>query len=302
MELIKDYDCVIDYHPGKANVVADALSRKSMRALRALNAHLSLLDDATVVAELVARPEMLNQVLEAQKRDEKISAIVKQIGDSKETEFSVKDKGFLYYKDRVCVPNDDKLKKAILKEAHSGSFAIHPSSTKMYQDLKMSLWWSGMKRDVSEFVTKCLVCRRVKAEHQIPSGLLQPIRIPEWKWDRITIDFVVGLPLTGRKHDSVWVVVDRLTKSAQFLPVRTDYSLDKLAELYIKEIVRLHGIHISIISDRDPRFTLRFRGKNARGLGHSIEFQYSVPPADGWTVRESDPDSGRYAKELCDQL
>ena len=115
-----------------------------------------------------------------------------------------------------------------------------------------------MKRDVSEFVTKCLVCQREKVEHQVPSGLLQSIRIPEWKWDRITMDFVVGLPLTGRKHDSVWVVVDRLTKSTRFLPVRTDYSLNKLAELYIKEIVRLHGIPLSIISDGDPRFTLRF--------------------------------------------
>ena len=145
MELIKDYDCVIDYHPGKANVVADALSRKSMQTLRALNAHLSLSDDGIVVAELVARPEMLNQVLEAQKRDEKISAILKQVGDGKETEFSLKDKGFLYYKDQVCVPNDDELKKAILEKAHSGSFAIHPGSTKMYQDLKMSFWWSEMK-------------------------------------------------------------------------------------------------------------------------------------------------------------
>ena len=84
---------------------------------------------------------------------------------------------------------------------------------------------------MSEFVTKCLVCQRVKAEHQVPLGLLQPIRISEWKWDRITMDFVVGLPLTRRRHDLVWVVVDRLTKSAHFLPVRIDYSLDKLEEL-----------------------------------------------------------------------
>ena len=124
-----------------------------------------------------------------------------------------------------------------------------------------------MKRDVSEFVTKCLVCQKVKVEHQVPLGLLQPIRIPEWKWDRITMDFVVGLPLTRRRHDSVWVIVDQLTKSAHFLPVRTDYSLDKLAELYIKEIVRLHGIPVSIISDRDPRFTSRFWGKLQEALG-----------------------------------
>ena len=170
----------------------------------------------------------------------------------------MKEDGSLYYKDWVCVTNDSELRKAILEEAHSGSFAMRPSSTKMYQDLKVSYWWSRMKRDVLEFVTKCLVCKKVKAEHQVPSGLLQPIRIRKWKWDRITMDFVVGLPLTRRKHDSVWVVVDRLTKSAHFLPVRTDYSLDKLAKLYISEIVRLLGIPISIISDRDQRFTSRF--------------------------------------------
>ena len=126
MELIKDYECVIDYHPGKANVVANTLSRKSMQTLRVLNAHLSLSDNGTVVAELIVRPNMLNRVLEAQKNDEKIFAIVKQIEDRKETEFEVKEDGVLYYKDRVCVPDDNDLKKAILDEAHSGSFVFIP--------------------------------------------------------------------------------------------------------------------------------------------------------------------------------
>ena len=277
---------MIDYHPGKANVVVDALSRKTVQTLRVLNSHLSLSDDGTVEAELIARPNLLNQVLEAQKNDEKIYAIIKQIGNGKETEYIVNENGMLYYKDRVCVPYDNDLRKVILEEAHSGSFVIYLGSTKMYQDLKMSFWWSGMKRDVSEFVTKCLVCQRVKAKHQFPSGLLQPIRIPEWKWDRITMDFVVGLPLTGRKHDSVWVVVDRLTKSAHFLPVRTDYSLDKLAELYIKEIVLLQGIHVSIISDRDPRLTLRFWGKLQEALGTRLNFNTAFhPQTDGQSER-----------------
>ena len=170
----------------------------------------------------------------------------------------MKEDKFLYYRDRICIPNGVELKKSILEEAHNGSFSMHPSSTKMYQDLKTSYWWFRMKRDVSKFVTKCMVCQKVKAGHQVPSGLLQPVRIPEWKWDRITMDFVVELPLTRRKHDSVWVVVDQLKKSAHFLPIRTDYSLDKLDELGIEEIVRLHGIPMSIISDKDPRFTSRF--------------------------------------------
>ena len=128
-----------------------------------MNAHLSLSDDGTVVAKLIARPSLLNQVLEAQRKEEKIAAIINHIRNGKETEFTVNKNGVLYYKDRVCVPDCNDLRKSILEEAQSGSFAIHPGSTKMYRDLKMSFWWSGMKRDVSEFVTKCLVCQRIKA-------------------------------------------------------------------------------------------------------------------------------------------
>ena len=126
---------------------------------------MSLLDDGTIVA-------VLNRMLEAQKSDEKIFTIVSQNREGKETEFSMNEDEFLYYRDRVCVPNDDELKKSILEEAHSVSFAMHPGSTKMYQGLKTSYWWFGMKRDVSKFVTKCMVCQKVKVEHQVLLGLL----------------------------------------------------------------------------------------------------------------------------------
>ena len=170
---------MIDYHLGKANAVANALSIKSVKTLRALNAHLSLTDDGEIVAKLIARPDLLNRVLEAQNNYEKICAIVSQIREGKGTEFFMNEDGSLYYKYRVCVTNDSELKKAILEVADSGSFSMHPGSTKMYQDLKVLYWWSGMKRDVSEFVTKCMVSQKVKAEHHVPSGLLQPIRISE---------------------------------------------------------------------------------------------------------------------------
>ena len=113
---------------------------------------------------------------------------------------------------------------------------------------------------------------------QILLALVATIRIFEWKWDRITMDFVVGLPLTGRKYDSIWVVVDRLTKLTHFLPVRTDYSLDNLAKLYIKEIVQLHGIPVSIISDRDLWFNLRFWGKLQEALGTQLNFNTAFHP------------------------
>ena len=115
-----------------------------------------------------------------------------------------------------------------------------------------------MKRYVTEYVSKCLTCQQVKDEHQVPTGLLNPLPIPQWKWDNITMDFLSGFPSHNRKHDSVWVIVDKLTKSAHFIPVRIDYSMDRLTELYVDEIVRLHGVQLSIVSDRDPRFTSRF--------------------------------------------
>ena len=131
----------------------------------------------------------------------------------------------------------EELRKRILTEAHSSKYAMHLGATKMYHNLKTHYWWNGMKRDVAKYIGQCLVCQQVKAEHQVPSGLLQQITIPEWKWERITMDFVTALPLTQRKHDAVWVIVDRLTKSAHFLLIRINYSLERLAKLYIDEIV-----------------------------------------------------------------
>ena len=115
-----------------------------------------------------------------------------------------------------------------------------------------------MKKDISQYMSKCLTCQQVNVEHQVPSGFLNPLPIPQWKWDNITMDFISGFPLTQRKQDSDWVIVDRLTKSAHFLPVQLDYSMDRLAELYVSEIVKLHGIPLSIVSNRDPWFTSRF--------------------------------------------
>ena len=112
-----------------------------------------------------------------------------------------------------------------------------------------------MKKEIAEFIAKCLTCQQIKAEHQAPSGKLQYLSIPEWKWEKITMDFIVGLPHTFRKHDVVWVIIDRLTKSAHFLPIQQGDPLDKLARWYVAEIVRLHGVPISIVSDADPRFT-----------------------------------------------
>nr|GEW84261.1 putative nucleotidyltransferase, ribonuclease H [Tanacetum cinerariifolium] len=114
----------------------------------------------------------------------------------------------------------------------------------MYQDLKKFYWWPNMKANITTFVSKCLTCAKVKAELQKPSGLLQQPEIPEWKWEKITMDFVLGLPRTPSGYDSIWVIVDRLTKSTHFLPMKKKDSIEKLAQLYLREIVCWHGVPV----------------------------------------------------------
>ncbi|KAG8473026.1 hypothetical protein CXB51_034903 [Gossypium anomalum] len=246
-----------------------------------MNTRLKILNDGLILAELRARPMFLQEISEAQKNDQDLQAKRKQCEDNTGSDFRIGSDGYLMFKNWICVPKNDELIQKILHEAHNGCLAVHPGSMKMYNDLKKMYWWSGMKRDISEFVSKCLVCQQVKAEHQVPSRLLQPIMVPEWKWDRITMDFISGLPLTPGKKNAIWVIVDRLTKSAHFIPVCTNYSLNKLAELYIREILRLHGIPLSIILDRDPRFTSRFWQRLQEALGSwerylpLVEFAYN---------------------------
>ncbi|GKC50024.1 reverse transcriptase domain-containing protein [Tanacetum coccineum] len=168
-----------------------------------------------------------------------------------------RDDGSLYFLDRIWVPLVGDVRITIMDEAHKSKYSVHPRADKMYYDLRDMYWWPGMKRDIATYVSKCLTCSKVKAEHQMPSGLLQQPEIPEWKWDKITMDFITKLPRSKNGHDTIWVIVDRLTKSAHFLAIREDYSTKRLARIYIDEIVARHGVLMSIILDRDGRFTSR---------------------------------------------
>ena len=145
-----------------------------------------------------------------------------------------------------------------MEEKYYSTYDMHPRSTKMYKTMKENYWWKGMKNDIVEFISKCLIYQQVKAEHKYPIGLLQSLSIFEWKWEHITIDFMVGLPKTQQGQNVIWVIMNRLTKSEHFLPVKTNYNLNKLAELYMNEIVRFHRALVSIVLNRDPRFTSRF--------------------------------------------
>ncbi|KAD3639972.1 hypothetical protein E3N88_29195 [Mikania micrantha] len=165
-------------------------------------------------------------------------------------------------------------------------YSVHPGADKMYQDLRSFYWRPGMKKDIATYVGKCITCAKVKAEHQKPSGLLEQPKIPQWKWEQIAMDFITKLPRTSSGHDLIWVIVDRLTKSAHFLPIRETYKMEKLARLYIDEIVVRHGVPLSIISDRDSRFTSRFWQSLQQSLGTSVNLNTAYhPQTDGQSER-----------------
>jgi len=271
LEFLKDYNFQLSCHPGKANVVADALSRKFLRISALMVKELELIEqfrDLSLVCELTPgsvklgmlklTSNILEEIKVGQKEGLELVDRMVLVKQGKGVDFRLDQNGVLMFRDRVCVPDVPELKKRILDEGHQRSLSIHPGATKMYQDLKRLFWWPGMKKAIAEFVYACLVCQKSKIEHQKPSRLMQPLFVPEWKWDSISINFVGALSKTVKGFDSIWVVVDQLTKSTHFIPIKTGMSVAKLAEIYIEEVVRLHGIPSSIVSDRDPRFTYKF--------------------------------------------
>nr|GEZ06802.1 reverse transcriptase domain-containing protein [Tanacetum cinerariifolium] len=182
--------------------------------------------------------------------------------------FEIRSNGIQCFKGRIWLPLFGGIIDMIMHESHKSKYSIHLGSDKMYQDLKKLYWWPNIKTDIATFVSKCLTCAKVKAEHQKPSGLLQQPKIPKWKWEKITMDFVSGLPRTPSGYDSIWVIVDRLTK---------------------------HGVHVSIISDRDSLFTSRFWETLQKALGTQLNLSTAYH-------LEMDGQSERMIQTLKDML
>ncbi|GJR00641.1 putative reverse transcriptase domain-containing protein [Tanacetum coccineum] len=283
LELLSDYDCEIRYHPGKANVVADALSRKEWSKPLRVQA-------LVMTIGLDLPKQILNAPTEARKpenvKNEDVGGML--LENSKDPEKFRTEKleprtdGTLCFNGRSWLPCYGDLRTVIMHESHKSKYSIHPGADKMYQDIKKLYWWPNMKSNIATYVRKCLTCAKVKAKHQRPSGLLVQPDIPQWKWDNITMDFVTKLPKLSQGYDTIWVIVDRLTKSAIFVPMRETDPMKKLERMYLKEVVTRHGIPVSITCNRDQRFASNFWRSLQKALGTNLDMSTTYhPQTDG---------------------
>nr|GEX11918.1 putative reverse transcriptase domain-containing protein [Tanacetum cinerariifolium] len=281
LKLLSSYDCDIRYHSRKANVVADTLSRKERiepLRVRALVMTIGLdLPKQILKAQIEAlKPKNLE--------NEDVGGMIRK--DIPKEKLEPCANGTLCLNGRSWLPCYGDLRSVIMHESHKSKYSVYPGSDKMYQDMKKLYWWPNMKANIATYVSKYLTCTRVKDEHQRPSGLLVQPTIPEWKWDNITMDFITKLPKSSQGFDTIWVIVDRLTKLAHFLPIRENDSLDKLARLYLNRIVARHGIPVSIICDRDGRFTSNLWRSFQKALGTDISMSTAYhPKTDGQSER-----------------
>jgi hypothetical protein len=205
-------------------------------------------------------PTLQEQIIMAQIGDKGVQVIKEMLNQkvAKYKCFHQDSRGILWFEDRLVVPKNLELRKKILDEAHVSKFSMHPRSNKLYHDLRSLYWWTMMKREIAKYIFECDTFQRIKAGHLKVAGTLQPLPIPSWKWEDICMDFIMGLPSTSWHHDSIWVIADRLTKITHFLPVHTTHKTEKYAEIYIDQIVRLHGIPRTIVSDRGAPFVAHF--------------------------------------------
>jgi hypothetical protein len=161
---------------------------------------------------------------------------------------------------------------AILKEMHNVPYVGHLGYQKTVSTVKIQHYWPALKREIVEYIAKCLECQRVKVEHRHPTGLLHPLSIPQWKWEVVTMDFIIGFPRTSKQHDAIMVVVDKLTKASHFIPMKVTHKATNVVDIYMREVAQLHDNPKTIVSDRDPKFSSKFWRGLFKGFRTNLNF------------------------------
>eukprot|EP00253_Pinus_taeda_P017798 PITA_17798 len=275
-DFLSGFDFEIKHLKGKENRVADALSRKVQCVCR--------------LSVSKWQSTLLEKIKEVADQDAVYHQIKQQIHQLSDKEiqqgYVLDDAGVLYFHKRLYVPNENDLRKLILDEFHTSHYTRHPGYHKMVVALRKEYYWPRMKKDVAEYLARCLECQQIKTEHMHPAGLLQPLPIPKWKWEIISMDFITGLPRTKKNNDSIMVVVDKLSKAAHFIPVQSTYKAVQIAHIFMQNVFKLHGLPKVIILDRDVKFTSAFWRTLFAELGTQLNFSTTYhPQTDGQTER-----------------
>ncbi|KAA0035225.1 DNA/RNA polymerases superfamily protein [Cucumis melo var. makuwa] len=233
-----------------SNITLNSIGSSLLRELKMDEAAVSVGKLGSLIAHFQVQPILIDRIIKAQLDDARLRKLAEEVRQNQRLNYSLKDDVALMKYDRLCVPSDQTIKDQILKEAHSSAYAMHPGSTKVYITLKKHYWWLGMKREIADYVAKCLICQQVKPERQRPAGLLNPLPVLEWKWEHVT------------------------------------FTLDKQAKLYVDKIVSAYGAPVSIVSDRDSRFTSKFWPSLQQALGTKLHFSTAFhPQKDGQSER-----------------
>jgi hypothetical protein len=276
LEFISEYDFEIKHIKGKENQVDDALN------MRAHEVHIAAIN--------MCRNDMKDQIIATTNSDQhylKIKGTLQQgYFQQKFNCYELKDDGILMYKGKLYVLNSSEMKNTFMKEIHNVPYVGHLGYQKTLATVRSQYFWPRMKKEVANYIVICIECQKVKTKHRHPTCLLQPFPIPEWKWEVVTIDFITKLPRTMKQHDSIMVVVDKLTKTTHFIPVKTTHKPTNIVDIYMKEVARIHGIPKEIVSDRDPKFTSNCWKCFFKGFGTNLNISTTYhPESDGKTKR-----------------
>jgi hypothetical protein len=273
MEKMAEFDMEIEYQPGKNNVVADALSRRADQHV------------AAVTRSSVVPSNTLHDRIRAAYQDDPLCRSLLDNSNARRSDHVVRN-GLLYKDGKLYVPNNKQIKTIIMHESHDTPTAGHMGADKTVLLVSRHFYWPRLSTDVREYVTSCHACQSNKAVNQQPMGLLQPIPIPERRWEVVTMDLIGPLPKTRNGYDAIFVCVDKLSKMVHYIPTTTTATAPKLAQLFMREVVRIHGIPSTIISDRDTRFTSQFWGELWRRTGTKLAMSTAYhPQSDGQTER-----------------